>query len=69
MYRDCPRISTGMATAHTGHLDPFVDQRANIYRLAPGVTPWLVVTDQTGLTGCKMITDLALDEHSNLCVR
>ena len=47
---------------------PFVDRRANIYRVVPGEPPRLYLTDDACLAGFKMVIDLAFDEQGNLYV-
>jgi len=47
---------------------PFVDQKANVYRVVPGQPPRLFLTNEACLTGFKMIIDLAFDEQANLYV-
>jgi hypothetical protein len=47
---------------------PFVDQRANIYRVVPGEAPRLFLTSDACLGGFKMIIDVAFDEQANLYV-
>jgi hypothetical protein len=47
---------------------PFVDRKANIYRVLPEEAPRLFLTDEACLAGFKMIVDLAFDEEGNLYV-
>jgi len=47
---------------------PFVDGRANIYRVVPGDAPREFVIGDAFLTGFKMIIDIAFDDQGNLYV-
>jgi hypothetical protein len=47
---------------------PFVDRKANIYRVLPGAPPRLYLTYEACLARFKMIIDLAFDEEGNLYV-
>jgi DNA-binding beta-propeller fold protein YncE len=47
---------------------PFVDRRANIYRVVPGEPARLHLTGDACLGGFKMVIDLAFDEQGNLYV-
>ena len=45
---------------------PFVDRKANIYRVLPDEAPRLFLTDEACLAGFKMLIDLAFDTEGNL---
>ncbi|MBA2356400.1 MAG: ScyD/ScyE family protein [Acidobacteria bacterium] len=47
---------------------PFVDTRANVYRVVPGEEPQMFFVQDACLTGFKMILDLAFDDEGNLYV-
>jgi len=47
---------------------PFVNGKANIYRVVPGEPPRLFLTGDACLSGFKMIIDLAFDAQGNLYV-
>lgn len=47
---------------------PFVDTRANIYRVIPGDEPQMFFIQDACLTGFKMILDMAFDGAGNLYV-
>lgn len=47
---------------------PFVDGRANIYRVGPGDTPHTFLINDACLTGFKMIIDMDFDNEENLYV-
>jgi hypothetical protein len=45
---------------------PFVDTRANVYRVVPGDAPQMFLLQDACLTGFKMILDMAFDDDGNL---
>ena len=47
---------------------PFVDTRANIYRVVPADEPQMFFIQDACLTGFKMILDMAFDDEDNLYV-
>ena len=47
---------------------PFVDTRANIYRVVPADEPQMFFMQDACLTGFKMILDMAFDDEGNLYV-
>jgi len=47
---------------------PFVDTRANVYRVVPGDEPQMFFIEDACLTGFKMILDMAFDGEGNLYV-
>jgi hypothetical protein len=47
---------------------PFVDTRANIYRVVPADEPQMFFIQDACLTGFKMILDMAFDDDGNLYV-
>ena len=47
---------------------PFVDTRANVYRVVPADTPQMFFIQDACLTGFKMILDMAFDDEGNLYV-
>ncbi len=47
---------------------PFVDTRANIYRVVPDDEPQMFFIEDACLTGFKMILDMAFDREGNLYV-
>ena len=47
---------------------PFVDTRANIYRVVPADEPQMFFIEDACLTGFKMILDMAFDAEGNLYV-
>ena len=47
---------------------PFVDTRANIYRVVPADEPQMFFIQDACLTGFKMILDMAFDAEGNLYV-
>jgi hypothetical protein len=47
---------------------PFVDTRANVYRVVPGDEPQMFFIQDACLTGFKMILDMAFDDEGNLYV-
>ena len=47
---------------------PFVDTRANVYRVVPGDEPQMFFIEDACVTGFKMILDMAFDREGNLYV-
>jgi hypothetical protein len=47
---------------------PFVDTRANVYRVVPADEPQMFFIQDACLTGFKMILDMAFDDEGNLYV-
>ena len=47
---------------------PFVDTRANVYRVVPADEPQMFFIQDACLTGFKMILDMAFDDDENLYV-
>jgi len=47
---------------------PFVDTRANVYRVVPADEPQMFLVQDACLTGFKMILDMAFDDEGNLYV-
>ena len=47
---------------------PFVDTRANVYRVVPADEPQMFFIQDACLTGFKMILDMAFDDEDNLYV-
>lgn len=47
---------------------PFVEGRANVYRVMPGDAPQLFLINQACLAGFKMIIDMAFDDEDDLYV-
>ena len=47
---------------------PFVDTRANVYRVVPADEPQMFFIEDACLTGFKMILDMAFDDEDNLYV-
>jgi hypothetical protein len=47
---------------------PFVDTRANVYRVVPADEPQMFFMQDACLTGFKMILDMAFDDEGNLYV-
>ena len=47
---------------------PFVDTRANVYRVVPADEPQMFFIQDACLTGFKMILDMAFDAEGNLYV-
>ena len=47
---------------------PFVDTRANVYRVVPADEPQMFFIEDACLTGFKMILDMAFDDEGNLYV-